>query len=318
MSVPMVISMLVQAMYNIVDSMFVAQISEDALTAVSLAFPRAESDDCGSDGNGVGVNALLSKAWEKKIGKWWTSLPKRNFSDDYVLRRVYPAGRFLFKTFFEMQNNIAPAVVEYGAQYLSVVTVFSIALFGQVMFERLLQSTGKTLLSMVTQLTGAIINIILDPILIFGLLGFPKMGVTGAAVATVIGQALALIIGLILNIRYNKEICFTKGSMKPERHMIARIYAVGLPSIVMVAIASIMTYCINQILMAFTSTAAAVFGSYFKLQSFGFMPVFGLNNGMIPIIAITMALKGRIRSEKRLSCRSSTPCRSWRWGWRRL
>ncbi len=304
MSVPMVISMLVQAMYNIVDSMFVAQISEDALTAVSLAFPVQNLMIAVATGTGVGVNALLSKSLGEKNREMVDKSAKNGIFLTIMSSVVFILlGVFFSKTFFEMQNNIAPAVVEYGAQYLSVVTVFSIALFGQVMFERLLQSTGKTLLSMVTQLTGAIINIILDPILIFGLLGFPKMGVTGAAVATVIGQAIALIIGLILNIRYNKEICFTKGSMKPERHMIARIYAVGLPSIVMVAIASIMTYCINQILMAFTSTAAAVFGSYFKLQSFVFMPVFGLNNGMIPIIAYNYGAKrpDRIRKTIKLS-----------------
>ena len=191
MSVPMVISMLVQAMYNIVDSMFVAQISEDALTAVSLAFPVQNLMIAVATGTGVGVNALLSKSLGEKNREMVDKSAKNGIFLTIMSSVVFILlGVFFSKTFFEMQNNIAPAVVEYGTQYLSVVTVFSIALFGQVMFERLLQSTGKTLLSMVTQLTGAIINIILDPILIFGLLGFPKMGVTGAAVATVIGQAI--------------------------------------------------------------------------------------------------------------------------------
>lgn len=285
MSFPMMLSMLVQALYNIVDSIFVAQINENALTAVSLAFPLQTLMIAIGGGTGVGVNALLSKALgEKDYQKANKAAINGVFlaGVSYVLFLLI--GLFAVTPFYASQTNDAQ-IMEYGRQYMIIVCCFSFGLYTQLICERLLQSTGKTFHSMITQGVGAIINIILDPILIFGYFGFPEMGVAGAAVATVIGQIIGGIVGVILNIKKNTEIKLHIKGFRPDIQIIGSIYAVGLPSIIMQSIGSVMTYGMNQILMAFTSTAAAVFGVYFKLQSFIFMPVFGLNNGMIPIIA---------------------------------
>lgn len=285
MSLPMMISMLVQALYNIVDSVFVARISEDALTAVSLAFPLQSLMIALGGGTGVGVNALLSKSLgEKDYDKANKAAANGVFlaAMSYLIFLVI--GLVAVNPFYRSQTDNAQ-ILEYGRQYMTVVCCFSFGLYTQFIFERLLQSTGKTFYTMITQGTGAIINIILDPILIFGYFGIPAMGVTGAAVATVIGQVIAGIFAIILNQKKNTEIRLSVKAFKPDLQIIRTIYVVGIPSIIMQSIGSIMTYGMNQILMAFTSTAAAVFGVYFKLQSFIFMPVFGLNNGMVPIIA---------------------------------
>lgn len=285
MSLPIMISMLVQALYNIVDSIFVAKISENALTAVSLAFPIQSLMIATATGTGVGVNAILSK-----------SLGEKNFENanrtavngvflavmSYILFVII--GLTVTMPFYRSQTSDAE-ILAYGKQYLTIVCVASIGLFAQIIFERLLQSTGKTIYTMITQGTGAIINIILDPILIFGLLGFPAMGVTGAAVATVAGQIVGGIMGVVINEKVNHEIKLIWKGFRPSLQMIGAIYRVGVPSIIMQAIGSLMTYGMNLILISFTSTATAVFGVYFKLQSFIFMPIFGLNNGMIPIVA---------------------------------
>ena len=298
MSVPIMASMLMQALYNVVDSIFVAQISEDALTAVSLAFPVQNLMIAVAVGTGVGVNALLSR-----------SLGEKNFKE---ANRAAVNGIFLFflsflafcvfgltmpRLFLRSQTDIS-SIIEYGSSYLSIVCTFSFGVFGQVIFERLLQSTGKTICSMITQGVGAIINIILDPILIFGLFGFPRLEVAGAAVATVIGQIAAMLLGLYLNIKKNKEISISLKNFRPSGRIIKRIYSVGVPSIIMQSIASVMTFGLNKILMGFTATAAAVFGVYFKLQSFIFMPIFGLNNGMVPIIAYNYGAKKTERLKK--------------------
>lgn len=285
MSLPMMISMLVQALYNIVDSIFVSRINENALTAVSLAFPIQSLMIALGAGTGVGVNALLSKSLgEKNLKK----------ADKVAVNGVFLAavsylvflivGLVVVKPFYASQTT-DPQILEYGYQYLTVVCCFSFGLYGQFIFERLLQSTGKTIYTMITQTTGAVINIILDPVLIFGYFGMPKMGVTGAAAATVIGQIIASVLAFVINKKKNTEIELIFKEFKPDKSIIGQIYAVGVPSIIMQAIGSVMTYGMNRILMVFTSTAAAVFGVYFKLQSFIFMPVFGLNNGMVPIIA---------------------------------
>ena len=285
MSLPMILSMLVQALYNIVDSMFVSRLSENALTAVSLAFPAQNLMIAVATGTGVGVNADLSR-----------SLGERNFdrankiADHAVFLAIASyavfavLGLFFSRQFFLWQTDIEE-IVDQGTDYLRICTLFSFGLFLEIACERLLQSTGKTIYSMYTQGLGAIINIIFDPIMIFGLFGFPKMGVAGAAAATVFGQILAAVLGIFLNKTRNQEIHVSFRGFRPNSEIIRHIYSVGIPSIIMSSIGSVMTFGMNKILIGFTSTATAVFGVYFKLQSFVFMPVFGLNNGTVPIIA---------------------------------
>lgn len=285
MSLPMVISMLVQALYNIVDSIFVAKLSEEALTAVSLAFPVQNLMIAIASGTGVGINALLSR-----------SLGEKNFdrADKAAQNGIFLAilsciamaviGLLGSHAFFLAQTD-QEAIVKYGTQYMQVVTIVSVGIFMQITMERLLQATGKTIFTMITQGTGAIINIIMDPILIFGLFGFPRLEVAGAAIATVFGQLVAVCLCIFFNCRYNKEIHINMLHFRPDLSTIGEIYRVGVPSIIMQSIGSVMVFGFNKILLVFSTTAAALFGVYFKLQSFIFMPVFGLNNGTVPIIA---------------------------------
>ncbi len=285
MSLPMMVSMLVQALYNIVDSIFVSRISEDALTAVSLAFPLQSLMIAIGVGTGVGVNAMLSRALgEKEYEKANKTAVNGVFlaAVSYLLFLI--VGLVGVKPFY-MSQTTDPQILEYGYQYMTIVCCCSFGLYMQFIFERMLQSTGKTIYTMITQGTGAIINIILDPIMIFGYFGMPKMGVAGAAAATVIGQVIASILAIVINGKKNTEIKVKLKGFCPDLAIIKQIYAVGIPSIIMQAIGSLMTYGMNKILMGFTSTAAAVFGVYFKIQSFVFMPIFGLNNGMVPIVA---------------------------------
>lgn len=285
MSLPMMISMLVQALYNIVDSIFVSRINENALTAVSLAFPLQTLMIALGAGTGVGINALLSKSLgEKDYEKANKSAANGVFlaAVNYVIFLL--VGIFVTGPFYLSQTKDAQ-ILEYGKQYLTIVCCCSFGIYTQFVFERLLQSTGKTFYTMITQGVGAIINIILDPVFIFGYFGIPRMGVAGAAIATVIGQIIAGIIAFIINEKKNTEIRVQFRGFRPDLTIIKQIYRVGIPSIIMQAIGSVMTYGMNKILLGFTNTAAAVFGAYFKLQSFIFMPVFGLNNGMVPIVA---------------------------------
>jgi putative MATE family efflux protein len=298
MSIPMMISMMVQALYNIVDSIFVAQINEDALTAVSLAFPVQLLMFSFGIGTGVGINALLSR-----------SLGERNFDAVkkaavnglflvWITSIFFTVFGFLFaKRFFSSQTN-SPAIIEYGRQYLSTVCVFSFAVYNQITFERLLTATGKTFYAMISQTAGAVTNIILDPIMIFGLFGVPQMGVGGAAIATVIGQTVAASIALFFNLKVNHEVKLSFKGFRPDGKIIKEIYAVGAPSILMQSVGSVMTYGLNHILLSFTATAAAVFGVYFRLQNFVFMPVFGLNNAMVPIIAFNYGARNKERIVK--------------------
>ncbi len=300
MSLPMMASMLVQALYNIVDSMFVSRIGEDALTAVSLAFPLQTLMVAVAIGTGVGVNALLSK-----------SLGEKKFE---VADRAANAGVFLmlasyvvfcifgiFGTEFFFQSQVDPskanagAIVEYGTGYLQVCMIGSIGFMLEMMLERLLQATGKTFYTMITQGTGAILNIILDPILIFGYFGLPQLGIRGAAIATVIGQVVAMFLALWFNVKKNTEISLSIRKMRPHAETIRKVYWVGVPSVIMQAIGSVMTYGMNQILSPISTTAVAVFGIYFKLNSFIFMPVFGLNNGLIPIISYNYGARKKER-----------------------
>ena len=304
MSVPMMISMFVQSLYNIVDSIFVARISENALTAVSLAFPIQNLMFSVALGTGVGINSLLSRR-----------LGEKNFEEvdkvanNGILLAILGAivfvivGIFVPRPFFESQTDNAE-IIEYGVTYMRICLIACAGVFGSITFERLLMSTGKTGLSMVSQLTGTAFNLVFDPILIFGLLGFPAMGIAGAAVATVLGQFAAMTVSLILNVRKNKEIHLSFKALKLEGQIIGKIYAVGVPSIIVMSIGSILVYFLNIILGSFTTTAIAVYGVYFKLQSFVFMPVFGLNNGSVPIVGYNFGARNKQRVMKtiKLSC----------------
>ncbi|MCH5187128.1 MAG: MATE family efflux transporter [Oscillospiraceae bacterium] len=295
MAAPMIFSMLVQALYNVVDSFFVSRVHEDALTALSLAFPIQNLMIAVSTGTGVGVNAMLSKSLGEGNRENVNKAAKNGIFlaiCSYVLFLLF--GIFGTRPFMESQTD-SVRIIEYGVQYLTICSVACLGIYIQIIFERLLQGTGKTFITMWTQLTGAIINIVLDPILIFGFFGLPALGVAGAAIATVAGQIVAAIVAIICNLKFNKEIDFSFKGFRPDIKAIGRIYAVGFPSILMVAISSIMTYTMNKILIGFTTTAVAVFGAYFKLQSFVFMPIFGLNNGMIPIVAYNYGARKRSR-----------------------
>lgn len=295
MSLPMIISTLVQAMYNIVDSVFVAQISENALTAVSLAFPLQNLMIAFAGGTAVGVNALLSRSLGEKNQDHVNQTAVNSVFIFLVTAVIFMiAGLTLSNLFFNVQTTNTE-IVNAGTQYSMIVVGCSIGLFCQFLFERLLQATGRTLFTMVTQGLGAIINIILDPIFIFGLCGFPKMGVAGAALATITGQIIACLLALFFNLKFNHDIHFKFKRFRPNAHIVKQIYSVGIPSIIMQSIGSVMTFGMNTILITFSTTATAVFGVYFKLQSFVFMPVFGLNNGMIPIIAYNLGAKQKKR-----------------------
>ena len=294
MSLPMILSMLVQALYNIVDSYFVAQVNEASLTAVSLAFPAQNLMIGVASGTAVGVNALLSRALGEKNNKLANQIAENGVFlalMGYLVFLLF--GLFGARAFFASQTGVAQ-IVDYGVDYLSVICCFSFGVFGQIMFERLMQSTGRTIYTMFTQGIGAIINIILDPVFIFVF----GMGVKGAAVATVIGQIVAFILAATLNHLKNADVQLRLKAFRPQGKIIRRIYAIGVPSIIMVAIGSVMMFCMNKILITYTlgkETAATVFGVYFKLNSFIFMPIFGLNNGIIPIIAYNYGAKNRLR-----------------------
>ena len=301
MSLPMMISMLVQALYNVVDSIYVAQLSENALAAVTYAFPIQHLLIAVGSGTGVGVNAMLSKALgERKYERANDAAAMGLLLSVFSALLAMAFGIFLAEPFLRSQTA-EMSIVRDGAAYLRICCTLSLGLFLQVMGERLLQSTGRTTYSMISQLTGALVNIILDPIMIFGLLGCPAMGISGAAVATVIGQFCAAGTALWLNVKKNEDIRLSLAAVfRPRWAVIGRIYAVGVPSILMMSIGSLMTYLMNRILTAFSTTAAAVFGVYFKLQSFFFMPLFGMNNGLIPILAFNYGARDRARVEQTL------------------
>ena len=285
MAVPMMISMLVQALYNIVDSIFVSRICEDALTAVSMAFPWQNIVIAIAVGFGVGINALLSRALGQKNAERVNQVAINGLLLallSYLL--VLVAGLIGIRAYMRTQTDIE-SIVNYGITYLNICILCSFGVFVEITFERFLQATGRTVYSMITQLTGAITNIILDPILIFGLLGFPKLGIAGAAWATVIGQCVGAVVAVTLNHFKNPEVHLRLRHIRPNGRLMGEITAISIPSIIMSCISSLTCFVMNMILIAYSSTAVAVFGVYFKLQSFVFMPVFGLNNGMVPIIA---------------------------------
>ncbi len=298
MSLPMVISMIVQALYNIVDSIFVSRLSEDALTAVSMAFPMQNLMISVAVGTGVGINAMLSRALgEKKFEAANKTAENGIFIEvlGYVLFLLI--GIFVTKPFFLAQAG-AGDIANMGIEYTRICLLMSFGIFMQIGFERILQSTGRTIFTMITQSTGAIINIILDPILIFGLFGMPKMGVAGAAIATVTGQICAAILAITFNLTKNPDVHISFKGFKPQIIFVKNILSVGIPSIIMSSVGSAMTFGMNKILITFSSTAVAVFGVYFKLNSFVFMPVFGLNNGMVPIVSYNYGAQNKKRLTK--------------------
>lgn len=285
MSLPMVMSMLVQALYNVVDSIFVSRINENALTAVSLAFPIQSLMIAVAAGTCVGINAVLSRSLGEKD---YDKVNKSACNGIIIMALSYLLflliGIFGAGFFYRSQTQDAE-IVQFGIDYLTVICSCSFGIFAQFTFEKLLQATGKTFYTMITQGAGALINIILDPVLIFGLGGLPEMGVKGAAVATVIGQVIAGLLAFYFNHKKNEDVKLRKKDMRLNGDIVKQIYVIGIPSMIMQAIGSVMTYGMNRILLTFSSTAAAVFGVYFKLQSFVFMPVFGMNNGLVPILA---------------------------------
>lgn len=295
MSLPMILSMLVQALYNVVDSIFIARFSKDALAAVSYAFPAQNLMIGLATGIGVGMNALLSKS----LGEGNRDRVKRSAENGIFLALIgfvifLIFGLFFSGPFIAFQTN-TESVIAYGKTYLTICCCASFGIFGEIIFERLMQSTGKTVFTLATQGVGAVINIILDPILIFGYLGFPALGIAGAALATVIGQIVAFVIAIILNHKYNKEVPVSPRTFRPDGFVIGRICSVGIPSVIMMGIGSVMTTTMNMILGGFSDLATSVFGVYFKLQSFIFMPIFGLNNGLIPIVAFNYGAGKRKR-----------------------
>ena len=285
MALPMIISMLVQALYNIVDSIYVSQVSESAVTALSLAFPIQNMEIGFAVGTGVGINAMLSQS----LGRKDFEHANRVAGNGALLMISSMCLFFLFglfgvRPYFEMQSAVAETV-EGGIAYSRICCVFSLGVFIQVLTERLLQATGRTMHTMIIQSTGAIINIILDPIFIHGWFGLPAMGIAGAAIATVIGQSIGACLGIFINLKYNTDVQFALRYFKPVLPVIRSILSVGVPAIVMNGISSVMNFGMNQIFQAFNETATGVFGIYYKLQSFFFMPLFGINNATISIIA---------------------------------
>ena len=298
MSGPMMISMIVQACYNIVDSVFVSQLSENALNSVSLAFPLQQLMIAVCGGTAVGMNALLSRALGAKNFDRANKIANTGiflFICSFVVFALI--GLFFSRLFFLAQTDVKE-IVEYGVDYASICMCCSIGIFAQFCFEKMLQATGRTFCTMITHLVGSVVNIVLDPILIFGLFGFPKLEVAGAAIATVSGQIVAGLLAIVFNLKYNKDVHFSLKLIRFNKEIVKDIYKIGLPSIVMQSIGSVMTFTMNKILIAFTTTATAVFGAYFKLQSFIFMPIFGLNNGMVPIIAYNYGAKKYDRVKK--------------------
>ncbi|MBR1457578.1 MAG: MATE family efflux transporter [Oscillospiraceae bacterium] len=295
MAVPMILSMLVQALYNVVDSIYVARVSEDCLSALSLAFPAQNIMIGLATGTGVGVSTLVSRALGRKDQQEASRVAGTAiFLSFCCWILVALLGLFFAKPFIHSQTQVA-SIRSYGDSYLQIVTIASLFVYLEVCVERLLQSTGMTRLSMWTQMIGAVTNIILDPFFIYGWLGLPAMGTAGAAIATVIGQAVGAGVGFLFHHRLNRELPVKPRDIRPHGRIIAAIYRIGFPSILMMGISSVTNYLMNIILGAFTSTAVAVYGVYFKIQSFFFMPVFGINNGLIPIIGYNYGARKKAR-----------------------
>lgn len=295
MAVPMMLSMLVQALYNVVDSVYVAQVSEDCLSALSLAFPAQNILIGLGTGTGVGVSTLVSRALGRRDGEQASRVGGTAIFLGFccwLLMAFF--GLFFAKPFINSQTEIA-SIRSYADSYLQIVMIGSLFVYLEICAERLLQATGLTKLSMWTQMIGAVTNIVLDPIFIYGWFGLPALGTAGAAIATVIGQAVGALVGFFFHVRRNVELPIPLRMIRPNGRIIREIYAIGIPSILMMCIGSLTNYLMNIILIGFTSTAVAVYGAYFKIQSFFFMPVFGINNGLLPIIGYNYGARKRER-----------------------
>ena len=298
MAAPMVLSMLIGALYNVVDSLFVSHYGENALSAVSLAFPIQNIIIAIGTGIGVGINALLSRYLGEKKQKEVNQTAMHGIVlgiGFYALILLF--GIFCVRSFYTVQTNDAE-IVSMGIDYLTVICVFGFGQMFQLIFEKILQSTGRTSYTMVMQIVGAVINIILDPIFIFGYFGLPAMGTRGAAIATVVGQIIAMLLGLYFNLTRNKDVQFQFKSIKLESHYFKWLCAVGVPTIIMQSMSSVMCFGINKLLLDFSTTSTAVFGAYFKLQTFVYMAIFGLNNALIPIVAFNIGAKHADRIKK--------------------
>lgn len=298
MSFPIMLSMLVQALYNIVDSAFVARISEDALTAVSLAFPVQLLMIAVATGTGVGVNALLSRRLGQKKQEEANAVAVNGVFLSVCFWLVFAVLGLLFGRGFIALFTDVPAVIDMGTSYVTVVTVASCGVFLLFVAERLMQATGNTVYHMVTQLIGAVLNCILDPIMIFGLFGFPALGTTGAALATVLSQIIAMSIGFFINVRFNHDVRLHLHGFRPDGGILGEIVRIGLPAAVQQSLLSILTVGLNRILMPFSQTAVSFYGVYYKLQNFLFMPVYGLNNALIPMVGYNFGAKNRRRIER--------------------
>lgn len=298
MAAPMVLSMLIGALYNVVDSLFVSHYGENALSAVSLAFPVQNIIIATGTGIGVGINALLSRYLGEKKQKEVNQTAMCGIILGicfYVLILLF--GIFCVRSFYTVQTNDGE-IISMGVDYLTVICVFGFGQMFQLIFEKILQSTGRTSYTMIMQIIGAVINIILDPIFIFGYFGLPEMGTKGAAIATVIGQIIAMLLGVYFNLRKNKDVQFDIKSIRLESHYLKGICTVGIPTIVMQSMSSVMCFGINKLLLDFSTTSTAVFGAYFKLQTFVYMAIFGLNNALIPIVAFNIGAKHADRIKK--------------------
>ena len=298
MSFPIMLSMLVQALYNIVDSAFVARISEDALTAVSLAFPVQLLMIAVATGTGVGVNALLSRRLGEKKQEAANAVAINGIFLSVCCWLVFAVLGVLFGRQFIALFTEVPAIIEMGTGYVTVVTVASCGVFLLFVAERLMQATGNTVYHMVTQLIGALLNCILDPIMIFGWFGCPALGTTGAALATVISQIIAMSIGFAINVRLNHDVRIHIRGFRPDAAILGEIVRIGLPAALQQSLLSVLTVGLNRILMPFSQTAVSFYGVYYKLQNFLFMPVYGLNNALIPMIGYNFGAKNRRRIER--------------------
>lgn len=297
-SLPMILSILVSSLYNLVDSMFVARLSEDALAAVSLAYPVQSLMTAVGAGTGVGINAVLSRSLgEKNLKKVDKAAGNGIFLCMMSMFIFCLAGIFLSDTYFSLQTKV-PTVIDYGNSYLKICCIGSIGAFGEFAFNKLLQATGRTKYMMIEQAIAVSVKLVLEPLLIFGLGFFPALGIVGAALTTVIGQFVGALVGLIFNLLKNEDIHLSFQNLLPDNEVVREIYFIGIPSIIMFSVGSVMSFGINKILVSFTTTATAVFGVYFKLQSFVMMPIQGINNAMVPIVSYNLGAKKWERIEK--------------------
>lgn len=304
MSLPTMFSMIIQAMYNIVDSVFVSSLGQDALTALSLAYPLQLMTISVAVGTGVGINSFISRRLGEKNQELANNGAANGIFISIISWLVFLlVGIFLTVPFFKLFNP-TPGVMKYGVDYTSIILIFSVGVMVEIAIEKVLQATGNMIFPMIFQLIGAVTNIVLDPLFIFGIGPFPRMEVAGAAIATVIGQILAMLFAIYIFFFKKHAVQVHVRNFKPSLKIIKNIYAVGFPSIIMQSISSVLVVGLNAILMGFSEAAVSVHGIYYKMQSFVFMPVFGLNQGLMPIMGYNFGAKNkdRLHSAIRYGC----------------